>query len=375
MFRYSVLGAGRQGVAIAYDLIKHGEAETVRLADVDPNLVQNGAERVNRLTATSKCHPYVCNASDPNELRKAISGSQGVVSALPYFLNLQAATVAVSEKAHFCDLGGNTDIVMQELKLDPAARKSGTSLLPDCGLAPGLSNLLAARVLNQMDRVDSIRARCGGLPQKPRPPLNYKFVFSLHGLINEYSGDAIFLRQGKIAKVPALSELESLRLPGLGTLEAAVTTGGTSTAPYTFKGKVKNFDYKTLRYPGHFAAFRAYAELGLFAQERRPFFFELLTPLIDFPADRDRVILLVDGEGRLKRKKRRYRALLIDNGDVKTGLTAMERTTGFPTAVIAHLQASGKIASGAKPIESAVPLDDFMISLKKRGITIKESLK
>lgn len=372
-YEYVVLGAGRQGQAIAYDCIKNGEARSVKIADEILEFAKQGADRINRLTKSKAATAHQVNAKNLNAVSSLIRGSNAVVSALPYFLNLKIAEIAISQNAHFTDLGGNTQIVMEELKLHSTAKKNGVSCAPDCGLAPGLSNLLAAYAIEKLGgQADEIHVRCGGLPQKPKPPFGYKLVFSLHGLINEYSGDAIVLKNGKISTALALSEPEMVQIPKIGKLEAAVTTGGTSTAPYSFKGKVKNFDYKTLRYPGHFDAFRAFSNLGMFAPEQRSDFIKLLEPKIRFDADKDLVILQVVAFRKVGAKIKKYKALLIDKGDLKTGFTAMERTTGFPTAVIAHLQAQGKMPAGAIPIEKSVPLDLFMKALIKRGIKISE---
>jgi len=373
-YHYVVLGAGRQGLAIAYDLVKNGEAKSVRIADSQVGLARKGAERINRLTRSKRATYHQIDARNLSKVAKFVQGADAVVSALPYFLNLDIARTALSQGAHFTDLGGNTGIVLEELKLDSLAKKNRVNCAPDCGLAPGMSNILAAYALNKLGgKADRIRVRCGGLPQKPRPPFGYKMVFSLYGLINEYSGDALVLRNGKIEKRPALTDFEEEQIPGVGQLESAVTTGGTSTAPFTFRGKVKNFDYKTLRYPGHFSAFKAFSDLGLFEEERRTRFFEILEPKIRFDKDRDMVILLIEGARTTGRQAQKYRALLIDKGDAKTGFTAMERTTGYPTALVAYLQASGKMPSGAISIEKSVPGNLFMQLLKKRTLKFVET--
>lgn len=380
---YIVLGAGRQGAAIAYDFVRHGEAESVVLADQDEARARKVAAQIERLTGKNLISVRSGDASGLETIRSLLKGGEVVVSALPYFLNEAAAEAAVAEGLHFTDLGGNTDVVRKELELDAEARHAGISLLPDCGLAPGFSNLLAAWAIQQFDRTETIRARCGGLPQNPRPPFGYKMTFSPHGLINEYSGEAVCLREGEIARVPTLTEREEIEVPGLGTLEAAVTSGGTSTAPESFSGRVRDFDYKTLRYPGHFAAMKGFSDLGLFSLDPievegarivpRKLFIELLTPLIDFPQDRDLVVLWVEATGTQQGRRRTLRMLMIDRGDPDGHFTAMERTTGFPTSTIAYLQACGKIPPGASPIEKAVPLPELLAGIRRRGLVLEET--
>jgi lysine 6-dehydrogenase len=221
---------------------------------------------------------------------------------------------------------------MEERQLDKEASFRGVSPLPDCGLAPGLSNLLSAYAIEQLPQTTAVRVRCGGLPKMPKPPLHYKLVFSFDGFINEYSGHAVVLRNGKIAHVPALTELETVDILGLAPLEAVTTSGGTSTAPYTFLGRIQEFDYKTLRYPGHFSMFQSYVTEGWFHPSRRQAFCEMIRPMIDFPDDLDQVILLIETTNPSGQK---YRALLIDDSHSDDSpFTAMEGTTAFPSAAI-----------------------------------------
>src|SRR5581483_9156062 len=160
---------------------------------------------------------------------------------------LKLAKVALSAKKHWVDLGGNTDIVRQELALGPQAKKAGVTILPDVGLGPGLTTTVAVHGMQQLDLVQEVRIRDGGLPQRPAPPMNYMLTFSEHGLINEYVEDATALRGGKVVTVPGLSEMETLEVPGLGKMEAAHASGGLSTLAETFAGKVSTMDCKLIR--------------------------------------------------------------------------------------------------------------------------------
>ncbi len=377
---YVVLGAGRQGAAIAFDLVKHGQAKEVTLVDREEPRVQACAKNLNRLLHSEKIKPVQGDVRSVKHIQPHLKGKDAVVSALPYFLNPLAAQAAVLEKVHFTDLGGNTDVVKQELALNDQARSAKISLLPDCGLAPGLSNLLAAKALNHFDETETIRVRCGGIPAHPKPPFFYKMVFSIEGLLNEYSGMASIIRDGKLHEVPALSELEEIDFKPLGKLEAVVTSGGTSTAPESFLGKVQNFDYKTLRHPGHWSALRAFDALGLLSQEPLPFEKahiaprEVLKVLLEksttFPDDKDLVVLWMEAVGLKKGKKETYRISMLDRGD--ENFSAMERTTGFPTSTTAFLQVQGKTPLGATPIEQTVPVDDLLQGLKERGLVLEE---
>jgi lysine 6-dehydrogenase len=148
-------------------------------------------------------------------------------------------------------LGGNNYIVDAQLALDEAAKKANINIVPDCGLAPGMVSVLAMHGANRFDETEEIHIRVGGLPQTPKPPLDYQLVFSVEGLINEYIESARVIRDGKIIEVNSMTELETLAFDGFSALEAFQTSGGTSTLPDTFCGKVKELDYKTIRYAGH----------------------------------------------------------------------------------------------------------------------------
>ena len=385
-YKYIVLGAGRQGVAIAYDLAKFCQAKSVILADYDLKLAQAGAARVNKLVKPGISKGIKADAGNPAGLKKLFAGANCVVSAVPYHYNYGVAKAAVEAGANFCDLGGNTAVVLKELSLHKQAKAKGITIVPDTGLMPGMGNTLAAYFINKLDKVDEIHMRCGGLPQKPKGPLNYKLVFSVEGLINEYFGDAYIVKNGKVAKVPTFDGLEAIEFPKpVGRCEAFVTSGGTSTAPWTFAGKVKEYDYKTVRYPGHHQKIKTLLELGFFDQAPlevkgqkvipRRLSHALITKAIEFPKDKDLIVLRVTALGKLNGKKVEAKIDIIDFQDERTGFTAMERTTGFPAAIVAHHLVQGLAPKGAVPLERSIDPVLFIRDFKKRGIQFKEVIK
>ncbi|MEK7470180.1 MAG: saccharopine dehydrogenase C-terminal domain-containing protein [Planctomycetota bacterium] len=383
-FRYAILGAGRQGACAAWGLAKYGDAESVTLADVDESIAAAAAKRVNGLLNREVVRPGRLDASDPVTTRTLLKGHHAALSCVPYFLNEEVARAAVDARVHFCDLGGNTEVVENELALHPEASKRGLSLIPDCGLAPGLGNTLAALAVEQFDQEISVHVRCGGLPVNPKPPLSYMLVFSIHGLINEYTGEAEYLRGGKIVRVPTISEFEPIEMgPPLGTLQCAVTSGGTSTAPKSFLGRVRDYDYKTIRYPGHWDRVKTLLDLGFLdnapvtigpnSVRPRDLTAACLIPRLTFRGDKDLVILRVWADGRKAGVARRVQYDVLDYGDDITGFTAMERTTAFPAALVAHMMAAGETMRGAIPLETAVPARPHVERLKTWGIAIRES--
>jgi lysine 6-dehydrogenase len=380
--RYAVIGSGRQGTAAAYDIALFGGAEEIRLLDASETAARTAAERVNRLTGQSRATFQQADARNGTDLSRALGGVHAALSAVPYFLNVTAAEAAVEAGCHFNDLGGNTDVVRKELALHERALSRGVSIVPDCGLAPGMGNSLAAYGIDLFERPSSVRIYCGGLPQVPRPPLGYKQVFSMEGLTNEYTGSAVVLRNGKRVEVEAFTGLEEVEVAELGRLEAFYTSGGTSTCPWTYEGRLDGYEYKTLRYPGHYSMIRPLIELKLLDREPlkvgdalvspRDLVHAVLAPQIAFPGDSDLVILKVIVSGYLKGRAAQVEMSLLDHQDNATGFSAMERTTAFPAAIVTILQARGDVSPGARPLEVAIPGAAFVAELKKRGFKLEE---
>ena len=381
-YRYTVLGAGRQGVALAYDLAANGEGEHIVLADADERVARRAARRLRGLLTTNRCRfePRRCDVARRAEVRGAIAGADVVLSAVPYRFNAALARLAVDSRASFLDLGGNTAVVRAELALHAKAKRAGVSVVPDCGLAPGLGNHLAAHGVGELDSPQHVHVRCGGLPERPIPPLGYKLVFNFRGLWNEYRGVGEFLRRGVRVDVPALTELEELDFEGLGRLEAAVTSGGTSTCAATWKGVLKSYDYKTLRYPGHWTVIRALFALGFMDERFVARGGERFAPLeltqrlfeakLAFPEVRDVAVLRTTVEGRHRGRARRLQYDVVERCDPRTGFGAMERATAFPAALVAHLQARRLVAPGARPLELAVPARAYFDELPGHGIRV-----
>lgn len=375
-YRYIVLGAGKQGRAAAYDMALFGNAREIILADFDFEAAQK-ASKIHQMIK-----PCEIDVQNKEELKKLFHEADACLSAVPYFLNVEIAKTAVECGVHFCDLGGNTSVVQEELKLDSRAKEKEVSLVPDCGLAPGMANSLAVAGMEQLDHCEEVRMYCGGLPQHPKPPLDYMLLFSVEGLTNEYFGEAVILRDGKVTMIPTFTELEKIEFSyPIGTCEAFVTSGGTSTTPWTFEEKIKTYEYKTVRYPGHYEKIKLCKDLGLLDQDPidingqkvipRKLFHQLLEKKISFPGDKDVVVLRVIVRGMKNNAPKEITYELIDFYDEKTQISAMERTTGFSASIISILQAHGKIQSGATPLET-ISGSMILSELRKRGFQIKE---
>src|SRR5688500_8099932 len=226
-----VLGAGRMGHGAVFDLVHNSPGvERVTVADFDGQKAEDVAEAV----GTDKVSTRQIDASDFEAVVSLMRGHDSVISCVNYWYNVSLSKAAIEAGSNFCDLGGNNYVVDEQLALDAEARTAGINIIPDCGLAPGMVSVLAAHGARDFDTVDEIHIRVGGLPQEPQPPLDYQLVFSVEGLINEYLEVARVIRDGKIAEVESMTEIESLEFDGFPPLEAFQTSGGTSTLPDTF---------------------------------------------------------------------------------------------------------------------------------------------
>lgn len=380
-YSYLILGAGRQGVAAAYDLVCFGEAGRVVLADRDGDVARRAANRVNDLTKKDLAEASILEVTDRDTLTAALKGTDVALSAVPYYFNLGITQAAIEAGTSLCDMGGKTDIVMEQLDMNDAAREAGISIVPDCGMGPGLINTMAAYVIELLDEPEEVFIYDAGLPQEPEPPWNYVLTFHINGLTNEMDGDAVFLREGKIVHVPTLTEPEWVEVPPLGRLEADVTSGGTSTAPWTFQDRVRTYENKVMRYPGHYEWLRAFKTLGLFSEVPitvgeqqvvpRDVYHALLEPQIFEEVARDVGVVRVIGKGKKDGERTQVTIDVVDYFDPKTGFTAMERLTGWHCSVIMALQARGEVAPGANPIEIAAPPVRIMEGLRLRGIDHK----
>jgi lysine 6-dehydrogenase len=377
--RMLVLGAGLQGSACAYDLLAHTDYDVV-IADIN---VDNVAAFL---------QPYVggrltlrrVDANDRASVRGVMEGVTATMSAFPYYFNLGMAVAAVDAGSHFCDLGGNTGIVLQQKELADRARDKGVSIIPDCGLAPGMVNILAQHGISRLDRVDAVRIKVGGLPQNPEPPLNYQLVYSLEGALDYYTTLSWVLRDGRPTQVKALSEIEELEFPGVGTLEAFHTAGGLSTMAQSYEGRVPTMEYKTLRYPGHARLMESIRDLGLLDMEPvevkgtrvvpRDVFISIVGPRLrkDYRVSPDMVVLRVEAEGEKDGRPALFRWDLLDRFDAQTGITAMMRTTGFSLAITGTFQAEGMIEPGVWTPDEAMPAPAYIDALANRGVVIHE---
>lgn len=392
-----VIGSGMMGSAAAYDMARTAQVDSVTLADSDLRRARDVAARVNRITGQKKVRAVVLDAADQKSVAALMQGHDAALSAVPYRLNLRLARAAVEARCHFADLGGNNTVVRQELALSTKAEKRGVALAPDCGLSPGMASILGGELVRRLDGgADALKLYVGGLPERPMPPFHYQLVFSVEGLINEYVEPARILRKGKLTTIEALTEPEEFHMPGFATLIAFHTSGGTSTMPETFEGKVGECFEKTLRYPGHYDLLCELKELGLFSNEKIKVGDAEIAPRAVMSKifegkfagkGPDVCIMRVEAHesvrsagvrgllgGRLKGRVASF--TLVDHYDPKADMSAMMRTTAFPASIVVQMLASGAISKrGAVLQERDVPADLFLEEMAQRGIRIEYAMQ
>ncbi|MGD8684242.1 MAG: saccharopine dehydrogenase C-terminal domain-containing protein [Chloroflexota bacterium] len=386
-FTYAVLGGGRQGTAAAYDMARWGDAERVLIADVSADAADASARRVNDLMGRSIAEPVQLDVTGHAALVEFLTPVDSFLSAVPYWHNPAITEAAIEARACMTDLGGKTELVLEQMKRSEDAEAAGIAIIPDCGQVPGMGTSLSVYAMSLLDQTDEIMMWDGGNPLHPKPPFNYILTFNIAGLTNEYYGVAHFIRDGERVDVPTFepADYETVDFGGdIGEMEAFVAGGGTSTMPWTFEGRLKTLWNKTLRWPGHFAEWRAYTIAGLLDEEPielngqsivpRDVLHALLEPRIRAePGEPDLVIVRVLAKGRKDGREAQVRVELIDRFDEATGFTAMERTTGWDGALKAIMNAHGRTPRGVNPAELAVSGPDYAAELRRRGFSLTET--
>ncbi len=365
-----ILGGGMIGSAMAIDMARGPFRVTV--ADSRKDTLDRVAARCGVGTAQT-------DLGNPQAVTALASGYDVVLGALPSLLGFPTLRAVIEAGRPYVDI---SFMVENALELDELAREKGVTAVVDCGVAPGLSNMLAAYGTTLLDTTDNVDICCGGLPSERRWPFEYKAGFAPYDVIEEYTRPVRVVENGKVVIKEALSEPELLDFPGVGTLEAFNTDGLRSLL---FTLKVPNMRERTLRYPGHIALMRVFRETGLFSKEAIDAGGRAVRPLdvtsaLLFPqwtfadGEADLTVLRVAVLGHNKKGEReRHTFDMIDRYDPSTGLRSMSRTTAFPATVVAGLLAEGRFAQpGVHAPEKlggqAALMQAVLGGLKDRGV-------
>ena len=379
---YCIIGTGRQGTAAAYDLLMYADISNLLLLDNNQESIDKCLYKIHSLKSKANIITDIIDFKDIKNLKDKLRTVDIFLSSVPYRYNLMLTEVALETSCSMVDLGGHTGNVIKQLEYDKKAKEMGITIVPDCGMGPGMNVSMALLAIEQFDEAQEIRIWDGGLPKEPKEPWNYSLFFNIAGLTNEYDAHAFFLEDGKIKEVDCFEGYEIIDFGKLiGELEASVTSGGLSTMPWTFEGKLNVLENKTLRYIGHWEWMKAYRQLGLFNEGEiefkgkkiipREFYHHLLEPQLDTKDFNDICIMRVHGLGLVNGKKKEVVIDAYETYDDKTQLMAMEKWTGWHASIVMQHIANGKIKEGAYPIEKALSGKDFYEQAKKRNYKIK----
>ncbi len=372
-----VLGTGLVGAPMAKDLAKDSSFE-VMAVDINP-------EALSRLSQDSEIRTIKIDLSNLENVKRIVKENDLVVNALPGSLGYQTLRAIIEEGKDVVDISFFPE---EPFTLDSLAREKGVTAVVDCGVAPGLSHILVGYASRKLDEIDTVKIYVGGLPEVREWPYEYKAGFSPADVIEEYIRPARYIENGKLKEKPALSEVEYINFPQVGTLEA-VMTDGLRTLLRTIQAK--NAAEKTLRYPGHSEKMKMLRETGFFSKQLvaingikvRPLD---LTATLLFPkwklgeSDRDFTVMRVIVEGKGERKGLRFEYELFDRYDDVTRTHSMARTTGY-TATICLRMIAQRIFSrkGICPPELIGEEEGcvkFLLEeLRKRGIFLEEKVE
>jgi lysine 6-dehydrogenase len=345
MKRAIVLGAGMVGSVMAADLAADAEFD-VTIADLREESLTRAAARLPGRIKTLKA-----DLSNPDTIRSAVGPFDIVLGALSSRIGFGALRAVIEAGKPYCDISFMAE---DFLELDALARKAGVTCVTDCGVAPGMSNILAAYGARQLDRCERIEIYVGGLPRERRWPFEYKAGFSPADVIEEYTRPSRMVEFGQVVTREALSEPALIDFDGVGTLEAFNTDGLRSLIETV--GRRYNVPFmkeQTLRYPGHIELMRVMRETGLFSKDEikvgsvsvRPLdvISTLMFPKWTYaPGEQDLTVMRITAQGLLKNAPATLRWDLLDFYDTASQSTSMSRTTAFPCTIVARMIARGE---------------------------------
>lgn len=368
---YLVIGAGLMGRAVAFDLLKFSDYSKITVVDNNRKSLEESRIFLNN----KDIYLDTLDIDDSKNIKNIFQKHDIAISAVPYNYNYNLTKKAIENKTHFIDLGGNNDVVEKQKTLNKNAEEQNVTIISDCGLAPGMVSTITRDIVEYLDSVESVKLRVGGLPQKPKPPLNYQIVFSPNGLLNEYIEDTLVLENHKIIYKQSMTEIEEINFPKpFEKMEAFLTSGGCSTLPKTYQKKIKNLDYKTIRYPSHCDQFKKMFNIERLKNKPHDLLIKQLLKNIPTKG-KDLVLLKAIGKGKKENKNKIIEYNIIDYYDEKNNITSMMRTTAFPVSIIAQLIEKQIITKpGVFTPEEIIPPKEFLKKLRTRNIKIKKKI-
>lgn len=376
MKKIVVLGSGLVGGPMALDLAKDKDFK-VTVVDIDAQALAR-VKKIKGVTAIQE------DLSDTKSVRRIVQKHDMVISAVPGSMGFRTLQTILEAGKTVVDIAFFPE---DPFELDALARRNDVTAVVDCGVAPGMSNILAAHARQRLDEPESITIYVGGLPEVREWPYEYKAVFSPADVIEEYVRPARYIENGQMVIRPALSDAELMNFPVVGTLEA-FNTDGLRTLANTLD--VPNMKEKTLRYPGHIKKMAVLRETGFFETQEIEIKGARIRP-VDFTAkllfpkwklregEVDLTVMRVIVEGRKKGRSVSTTYDLFDRYDEATGIHSMARTTGYTATIAARMIARGLFArkgiSAPEFIGQVPECVKFMLDgLKERGVIYHETV-
>ncbi|HEC95225.1 MAG TPA: saccharopine dehydrogenase [Thermoplasmatales archaeon] len=372
-----ILGGGRVGSAIAFDLSNENNFN-VTVMDKEKN-------KVNRLKRLFHVNAETVDLSNSRTLSKVVREFDLIINALPGKIGYKTLKTLLETGKPTCDVSFFPE---NPFTLDDLAKKKRVPAVVDCGVAPGLSNIVVGHAATQMETIEDVKILVGGLPKNPDNITGYKAPFSPTDVIEEYLRPVRCIRDSKVVTLPALSEFETVTIPGIGELEA-FNTDGLRTLIHTIK--CRNMVEKTLRYPGHAEKMFFLKETGFLGEKPiqvgdtlvkpRDVTVSLLFPLWQFKeGEKDFTVMQITVKGLQEGEKTCFKFSLFDETDPETGLLSMARTTGFTVSLITQLVSKNLMKeTGVIPPEQLGMKKEFynfiINGLISRGIKIKSENK
>jgi lysine 6-dehydrogenase len=264
--KIAVIGAGAAGTAITNLLIKEPTVKFVTVIDRNGHQLDELESRAE----SPKLRVHRVSMEKELSILSLIKGYSCVISALPYNQNYKMAGLAVKAGVNYVDLGGDDKTLREQFKFDSLAKERNIFVIPGAGFAPGMVNILGMYAFEAFDSVSSMHMRAAGLPVNPQPPLNFHLSFSPVGLVNEYLNEVSVIEDGMLKQKSALEGYERFTFesrPELKELEAFYTSGIAMILAEHLQGKVENFSFKSLRYPGHRDIIKAFFDLGFDSEQ------------------------------------------------------------------------------------------------------------
>ncbi|MBQ9881259.1 MAG: saccharopine dehydrogenase NADP-binding domain-containing protein [Synergistes sp.] len=371
------IGGGLVGNIIAEDMSRDFD---VTVVDTDGDALRKISEK-NAALKTSRC-----SCTDAERLAEIIKDADIVTAGVPGRLGREMMNTVIKAGKNLCDIS----FMPEDFEdLDRLAKEHGVTVIPDIGVAPGMSNFLLGRGASLLDETERAIIYVGGIPEKKIPPFNYQITWSASDVIEEYTRPARYVKNYRTVVSEAMEDLDLQEFPGVGLLETFITDGLRSLVKNI---KAKDMQERTMRWPGHAEQMRLLRAMGLFSKEKRCLGGSIVCPRevacdLLFPmwkmdpdaGDRDLTVMRVVAEGYKGCDRIRYTWDLCDRFDEETWNSSMSRCTGLTCSIFAHAVAAGLIKEkgviAPEKLACSDDLYDFVLSeQKKRGIIYTESV-